>query len=243
MLYEKETCHGCEKGFEPGDDTVVCPVCGTPQHRACWLERKACVNESLHADGFIWRAAVAQDEPKNPAGFDPKKDIGKICPNCGTNNPAGSKICAVCKKTIAEEEKQAVVPAEQPSAPATAAEMPAQPKPAKIPPFLAGISADEVISGVKALDIFLKARAFLTGYYGLPPVKRAIFRGLLKNPRFFDTVLGIASKFQGLFTKPVNDMLGSSCARVFSDLIGWMDAILKKETKIMILEEVENCST
>ncbi|MFP5258015.1 MAG: (Fe-S)-binding protein [Acidobacteriota bacterium] len=75
-------------------------------------------------------------------------------------------------------------------------------------------------SGVKALDIFLKARAFLTGYYGLPPVKRAIFRGLLKNPRFFDTVLGIASKFQGIFTKPVNDMLGSSCARVFSDLIG-----------------------
>jgi len=75
-------------------------------------------------------------------------------------------------------------------------------------------------SGVKALDIFLKARAFLTGYYGLPPVKRAIFRGLLQNPKLFDTVLGVASKFQGLFTKPVNDMLGSSCARVFSDLIG-----------------------
>ena len=75
-------------------------------------------------------------------------------------------------------------------------------------------------SGVKALDIFLKARAFLTGYYGLPPVKRAIFRGLLQNPKLFDAVLGVASKFQGLFTKPVNDMLGSSCARVFSDLIG-----------------------
>jgi glycolate oxidase iron-sulfur subunit len=75
-------------------------------------------------------------------------------------------------------------------------------------------------SGVKALDIFLKARAFLTGYYGLPPVKRAIFRGLLQNPRLFDSVLGIASKFQGLFTKPVNDTLGSSCARVFSDLLG-----------------------
>lgn len=75
-------------------------------------------------------------------------------------------------------------------------------------------------SGVKALDIFLKARAFLTGYYGLPPVKRAIFRGLLQNPRLFDSVLGIASKFQGLFTRPVNDMIGSSCARVFSDLIG-----------------------
>ena len=86
--------------------------------------------------------------------------------------------------------------------------------------LLCGSCQSNCPSGVKALDIFLKARAFLTGYYGLPPVKRAIFRGLLKNPRFFDTVLGVASKFQGIFTKPVNDMLGSSCARVFSDLIG-----------------------
>jgi glycolate oxidase iron-sulfur subunit len=75
-------------------------------------------------------------------------------------------------------------------------------------------------SGVKALDIFLKARAFLTGYFGLSPVKRTIFRGLLANPRLFDAVLAVSAKFQGIFTKPVNDMLGSSCARVFSNLIG-----------------------
>lgn len=74
-------------------------------------------------------------------------------------------------------------------------------------------------SGVKVMDIFLKARAFLTGYYGLPPVKRAIFRGLLKNPRLFDAVLGMAARFQGIFTRPVNDMVGSSCARVFSSLL------------------------
>lgn len=74
-------------------------------------------------------------------------------------------------------------------------------------------------SGVKALDIFLKARAFLTGYYGLPPVKRAIFRGLLKNPKLFDSVMAVASKFQGIFTRPVNDAIGSSCARVFSNLL------------------------
>ncbi len=75
-------------------------------------------------------------------------------------------------------------------------------------------------SGVKALDIFLKARAFLTGYFGLPPVKRAIFRGMLQNPRLFDSILSMASKFQGIFTRPVNDMIGSSCARVFSNLLG-----------------------
>lgn len=74
-------------------------------------------------------------------------------------------------------------------------------------------------SGVHVLDIFLKARAFMTGYFGLSPVKRIIFRGLLKNPRLFDAFMSIGAKFQGIFTRPVNDMIGSSCARVFSGLI------------------------
>jgi glycolate oxidase iron-sulfur subunit len=86
--------------------------------------------------------------------------------------------------------------------------------------LLCGACEANCPSGVKTMDIFLKARAFLTGYYGLPPVKRAIFRGLLKNPRLFDSVMTIASKFQGIFTRPVNDAIGSSCARVFSNLLG-----------------------
>ncbi|MFB0935876.1 MAG: hypothetical protein QMB52_08890 [Propionivibrio sp.] len=45
--------------------------------------------------------------------------------------------------------------------------------------LLCGACQANCPSGVKTMDIFLKARAFLTGYYGLPPVKRAIFRGLL----------------------------------------------------------------
>jgi len=151
LLYEKEICPGCEKGFEPGDDIVVCPVCGTPQHRACWLERGTCANEALHAGGFAWHAAGAQDEPKNTAGFDPKKDIGDICAHCGTNNPAGTAVCAGCGKSLASAEK----PAAEPPAPEPPAvnSIPAQA--VKIPAFLAGISADEVISGVKALDIAL----------------------------------------------------------------------------------------
>lgn len=74
-------------------------------------------------------------------------------------------------------------------------------------------------SGVKVLDIFLSARAFMTGYFGLSPVKRIIFRGLLKHNRLFDAVVAVASRFQGIFTRPVNDMIGSSCARVLPGLI------------------------
>ncbi|WP_419784928.1 (Fe-S)-binding protein [Pseudodesulfovibrio sp.] len=74
-------------------------------------------------------------------------------------------------------------------------------------------------SGVKVMDIFLKARAIMTGYFGLSPVKKAIFRGLLKNPKLFNTLVGMGSKFQGLFTKRQDELLGSSCARFNAPII------------------------
>ncbi|MFO7717180.1 MAG: (Fe-S)-binding protein [Desulfohalobium sp.] len=86
--------------------------------------------------------------------------------------------------------------------------------------LLCGSCAAACPSGVKVLDIFIKARAILTGYMGLSPAKKAIFRGMLQHPELFNGVIGVASKFQGLFTKPVNDMIGSSCARFMSPLIG-----------------------
>ena len=46
-------------------------------------------------------------------------------------------------------------------------------------------------SGVKVLDVFLKARAIITGYLGLSPVKKAIFRVFLSNPDRFDGLLKV----------------------------------------------------
>ena len=75
-------------------------------------------------------------------------------------------------------------------------------------------------SGVNVLGIFMKARAILTGYMGLPLAKRTILRGMLAHPQIFDRVTGWASKYQSLFTKPVDELLGTSCARFVSPLIG-----------------------
>ena len=86
--------------------------------------------------------------------------------------------------------------------------------------LLCGSCAAGCPSGVKVLDIFLQARAIITAYLGLSPVKKALFRGMLANPKLFNTVLNLAPKFQNLFTKPVNDTLGSSCARFMSPLLG-----------------------
>ena len=85
--------------------------------------------------------------------------------------------------------------------------------------LLCGSCAANCPSGVKVLDIFIKARAILAGYMGLSPVKKAIFRGLLSKPDWFNRILAWGAKFQGIFVKPVDDLLGSSCARFMSPLL------------------------
>ena len=79
--------------------------------------------------------------------------------------------------------------------------------------LLCGTCQSNCPSGVKVMDIFLEARAILTGYFGLSPVKKAIFRGMLSNPKLFNLLTSMGSTFQGIFTKKVDALLGSSCAR------------------------------
>lgn len=85
--------------------------------------------------------------------------------------------------------------------------------------LLCGSCAANCPSGVKVLDIFIEARAILTGYLGLSPAKKAIFRGLLSKPAFFNRVLAWGAKYQGIFVRPVDDLLGSSCSRFLSPLL------------------------
>ena len=67
MDYKNEICNGCNQPIKEDDDIVVCPVCGTPQHRSCWIANGECVNSSLHADGFVWQKSQpteTQEQPK-----------------------------------------------------------------------------------------------------------------------------------------------------------------------------------
>ncbi|MFZ5452622.1 MAG: (Fe-S)-binding protein [Thermodesulfobacteriota bacterium] len=84
--------------------------------------------------------------------------------------------------------------------------------------LLCGACAANCPSGVKVLDIFIKARAILAGYLGLPPWKKALFRRVLSNTELFNRILGWGARFQGIFIKPVDDLLGSSCSRFLSPL-------------------------
>jgi glycolate oxidase iron-sulfur subunit len=85
--------------------------------------------------------------------------------------------------------------------------------------LLCGSCASNCPSGVKVLDIFIKARAILTGFMGLSPAKKLILRGILSRPEIFDRMAEWGAKFQKIFTKPANKLIGTSCARFVSPLL------------------------
>lgn len=114
MNYYNQRCPHCKKAFTKDDDIVVCPVCGTPQHRECYEEENKCVNFSKHEQGYVWK----EEEPtfnsyyQSPTGnfsqtnfegdiyndSNADEDTPKfiICKNCGTPNTTDSLFCKHC---------------------------------------------------------------------------------------------------------------------------------------------------
>lgn len=70
MDYTGMICDGCREPFEEGDDIVVCPECGTPQHRHCYEKDNHCVNEYLHSSDFAWsqpqKQQAASEQSSSP---------------------------------------------------------------------------------------------------------------------------------------------------------------------------------
>ncbi len=85
--------------------------------------------------------------------------------------------------------------------------------------LLCGSCAENCPSGVSVMEIFIKARAILTGFMGLSPAKKVILRGVLSQPEIFDSMVEWGSKFQKIFTRPASERIGTSCARLISPLL------------------------
>jgi glycolate oxidase iron-sulfur subunit len=85
--------------------------------------------------------------------------------------------------------------------------------------LLCGSCAANCPSGVRVMEIFIKARAILTGFTGLSPAKKIILRGALSQPEIFDKMVEWGSKFQKIFTRSASEHMGTSCARLVSPLL------------------------
>ncbi len=89
--YTGEKCIVCGELFEDGQDTVVCPDCGTPYHRSCWQQNERCVNTALHESGESWKPA-----PK--VQYTPPPAVGTAvkCIRCGKESTPGQRFCSEC---------------------------------------------------------------------------------------------------------------------------------------------------
>ncbi len=94
-------CLICEKTFTDSDDIVVCPTCGTPYHRDCYLEKGECVQTELHENNLSWTPTY-NTEPDPRSSYEIKD---KECPSCGILNYHSSTVCTNCDKPLTGEEK------------------------------------------------------------------------------------------------------------------------------------------
>lgn len=96
--YEHLSCPGCNKPFQPEDDIVVCPVCGTPQHRDCYKKLGHCVHQDWHAQGKRFEASSSRP-PDSEKSDRPEEEQGEspmVCPQCGEKNPSDAYFCQRC---------------------------------------------------------------------------------------------------------------------------------------------------
>lgn len=77
MDYTGKICDGCREPLEKDEDIVVCPECGTPQHRSCYEKNNRCVNEYLHSPDFVWTDPEPKtDEPQKAQEEQPFREEG-----------------------------------------------------------------------------------------------------------------------------------------------------------------------
>ncbi len=91
--YENCLCDSCGKPFAKDDDIVICPICGTPMHRACYQRTHVCPHESEHAAGFEWKYPAAGAGAK------------VACRHCGAMNEPEALFCQLCGQPLRETGK------------------------------------------------------------------------------------------------------------------------------------------
>lgn len=89
--YNGTKCISCGQIFKDNDDVVVCPECGTPYHRECYLKEGQCINTSLHESGESWKPEYENRSSENEDSSEPIR-----CIRCGAENPPEGIFCNKC---------------------------------------------------------------------------------------------------------------------------------------------------
>ena len=112
--FRNMSCAACGVVFDEDSDIVVCPVCGAPHHRECWMSEGHCACEEKHIDGYEWQPeriviGVIPDasETKTDDRPEGKQGISQtvFCPNCRRETSVNGGYCERCGYYIGKEQK------------------------------------------------------------------------------------------------------------------------------------------
>ncbi|MDE6727431.1 MAG: hypothetical protein K2J80_05775 [Oscillospiraceae bacterium] len=78
--FDNKLCPVCRTRFVEKADVVVCPICGTPHHRACYSINNKCALEHLHADGWNWNGLLPdeEEERREMSRISPQGELGRL---------------------------------------------------------------------------------------------------------------------------------------------------------------------
>ena len=103
FIYKGVQCPICKKELTESDEITVCPRCGTPHHKHCYLEAGHCANESLHATGFIFsKPSVPEESEPTAYASNEVTPTNKVCSNCGFENSEDDTYCRNCGNRLTE---------------------------------------------------------------------------------------------------------------------------------------------
>ncbi len=94
--YDGTKCISCGEIFRTGDDVVVCPECGTPYHRECYLREGKCINTELHEKDESWQPHYDEETMSANTDSEPIR-----CARCGEDNPPDGIFCKKCGMPLA----------------------------------------------------------------------------------------------------------------------------------------------
>lgn len=105
MNYTGLKCPVCGKAFTPDDDIVVCPECGAPYHRECYVKAGKCIYSDKHGTpGSAWRPPEEETRPGANGGTDTGEMVR--CPRCGTMNHVNALFCQHCGLPLGEADNK-----------------------------------------------------------------------------------------------------------------------------------------
>ena len=77
MKYSNYKCPVCSNQFTENDDVVVCPECGTPHHRECYIQNGACANSDKHGTNEPIEVEFVDVEDKEEPAFEEESTENK----------------------------------------------------------------------------------------------------------------------------------------------------------------------